>query len=136
MSVWHTTIFAAAAINGLPRAQLPYLTWITIAAWAILGLCVITVLVIGLLGRGGGSSDDSGPGPGGGGPDLPRPPEDDPRSGEPQWWPEFERQFADYLKRKPARSVRSSSESSPTQGSLTRRSGSVQAGRGSWRSAL
>jgi hypothetical protein len=47
--------------------------------------------------HGDGRDGDSGPeggggGPGGKGPDQPRP-----SGGDPVWWPEFERQFADYV---------------------------------------
>ncbi len=48
-------------------------------------------------GRGGG-----GPGPGGLGSD----PHPDPLGSEPAWWPEFERQLADYTSSAPASSVR------------------------------
>ena len=40
--------------------------------------------------------DDGSSGPGDGGPELPRPPDDGPLDDEPDWWPEFERQFASY----------------------------------------
>jgi hypothetical protein len=99
----------------MARAALPYLAEIRVLVWVIVGVCAITLLVIGLLGTlGGHDSDDNGPGPGGGGPDLPRPPDDNPRAGEPPWWPEFERQFADYLKHQPSRCARRGGRRSST----------------------
>jgi hypothetical protein len=90
-------------------------TGFPLAVWVILGCWAIALLVIGLLGAlGGDDSDDNGPGSGGDGPESPRPPEDNPRSGEPQWWPEFERQFADYLRHQPSRAVPGSSRSAAT----------------------
>ena len=63
----------------------------------MVGLCLLGVVVtlIMLFGqppteRQDGADGDSGPG--GGGPGGPSP-----EGGEPVWWPEFERQFADYV---------------------------------------
>jgi len=63
-----------------------------IAAIAIMVAVAITVASLRAARR-RGDDDDAGPGSGGGGhgPDAPRGPD-----GDPWWWPEFERQFADY----------------------------------------
>jgi hypothetical protein len=70
-----------------------------LVAFCLLAFAVTVMLIVtaGRYERGDGRDGDPGPeggggGPGGGGPDHPRP------SGEdPVWWPEFERQFADYV---------------------------------------
>jgi hypothetical protein len=50
--------------------------------------------------RRGNDSDDGGSGPGWGGPQQHRPSDDGPAGDEFPWWPEFERRFGDYLKRR------------------------------------
>ena len=66
----------------------------------VLVICAVLLFAIGLDSRRGSDDpDDQGSGPGRGGPDLPPSPETGPSAGEPPWWPEFERQFADYLER-------------------------------------
>ena len=73
--------------------------WSTVVACVLGILLVAAAVVIAYAGRphrqGGDEDADSGSGGGGGGlrgPDGPRP------AGEgPEWWPEFERQFAAYV---------------------------------------
>jgi hypothetical protein len=60
----------------------------------------VVVLALALTrppGRRDGEEGDSGPGGGGGGPGDKRPEGPDPAGGDPTWWPEFERQFADHV---------------------------------------
>ena len=73
--------------------------WSTTFACVVGILLVVTGFVIACIGRphgrrGGDADADSGSGGGGGSrrPDGPRPP-----GGDPQWWPEFERQFAAHV---------------------------------------
>jgi hypothetical protein len=69
--------------------------WVTmiavIASLAIMVAVAITVASRRATRRRGDDDTDFGGGGGGRGPDAPRDPE-----GDPAWWPEFERQFADY----------------------------------------
>jgi hypothetical protein len=86
-------------------------TGITLAVCAILILATLTILVIAIRSGHGDDSDDDGPPPGGGGPDRPRPPQGGPSIEEPQWWPDFERQFREYaetMARRPPRTRRRS----------------------------
>ena len=88
------------------------------------GIVLVVLVILGLTlailasrsGGGGDDPDDDGRGPGGRGPQLPRPPDDGPALDEPDWWPEFERNFANYVAEGRNRSGRSprSSLGSPT----------------------
>ncbi len=68
------------------------------------GLCLLGVLftLIVMFGqpptdRRDGADGESGPGGGGHGPGRGGPGGPSPEGGDPVWWPEFERQFADYV---------------------------------------
>ena len=79
------------------------------AVVSIVCLCVFAALVAGVLiaivhverrtDHGDGPSD--GGGGEGGDPRRPRPSPPRPSDGDPGWWPDFERQFADYAARHP-----------------------------------
>lgn len=51
-------------------------------------------------GHGPGHDDEQGSGGGGGSDRLPRPPLTPPGAGEPAWWPQFERDLAEYVSRR------------------------------------
>ena len=93
----HPAHIAGVGVHGVARGG-P----VTVAA--MIGICLLGVLIvlIVMLGRpptdrrhrngGDSGSGGGGRGPRGGGPDVPQP------SGhDPEWWPEFERQFAEYV---------------------------------------
>jgi hypothetical protein len=69
-------------------------------------LFVVALLIVGLIAiafagfqapRGSDGGDDGTSGPGWRGPEWPSPQDPGPRGGNPEWWPEFERQFAAYV---------------------------------------
>jgi hypothetical protein len=68
---------------------------------------LVTLALIGILalaahyslGRDADDSDDGGGGPGRGGPQQGRPPDGSPADDEFPWWAEFERDFADYVRK-------------------------------------
>jgi hypothetical protein len=73
-------------------------------AGAILIASVVVVLIAFVLGVGlivrlvlNSGGDDDDPGSDGGGPGRRRPAPGRPPSAPPDWWPEFEREFADYV---------------------------------------
>jgi hypothetical protein len=69
-------------------------------AFVLFVIFAVTVLLIAVLSGGDSDNpDDGSSGPGDGGPELPRPPDDGPSAGEPDWWPDFERQFGSYVER-------------------------------------
>lgn len=70
----------------------------------VLAAVIVFLLVVSLRYRNGPGGDDGGGGGRDGGIDNRRPSPSDPRpDGEPGWWPEFERQFAAYVRdRQPA----------------------------------
>ena len=76
--------------------------------WVIVGVVVFAVLLAAWVFRllvddspGAGESDEGedggGRGGGGRGPKRPRPEDPEPTHGDPEWWAEFERQFAAYV---------------------------------------
>jgi hypothetical protein len=68
--------------------------WATLIV--VMSLLAMPALSVWFLWRGEDGPDDSdggGGGPGGGGP----PPDPPPQPDGPVWWPEFERQFAEYV---------------------------------------
>jgi hypothetical protein len=74
-----------------------------VAVVLMLGVCLggLVVTLIALFtepppDRRDGGEGDSGPG-GGGGPGRGGPDHPGPGGGDPTWWPEFERQFAEYV---------------------------------------
>jgi len=76
----------------------PVPMWPVFAFLAVCGLLLLAVLVFGGTGSGGTpGGDDSGGGGGGSGrdPDTPRP--GGGAGDDPEWWPDFERQFAEYV---------------------------------------
>ena len=82
------------------RASPPYSTGLVVLYVVFVALCAILLLVVMLVRWPGGPEDsqDSDHGPPdrpSGGPDPPPGP-----GGEPALWPEFERQFADYVARR------------------------------------
>ena len=80
----------------------------TTFALVLFVIIAVTLLLMAILsGRDGDNPDDGNAGPDDGGPELPRPPEDRPSGDEPDWWPDFERQFASYVKSRGDRSRRS-----------------------------
>jgi len=73
--------------------------WLSYAmvALAVLGLAAIVWVATSSARKQGPGEDDS---PGGGSGGQPRPgPAPGPPSAEPDWWPEFERQFAEHVHR-------------------------------------
>jgi hypothetical protein len=93
------TILGAAVAFGHwalgSRVPTSSVNWVTVIAVitsiVILAAVAITVASRRATRRRGDDDTDFGGGGGGGGPDAPRDP-----GGDPAWWPEFERQFADY----------------------------------------
>ena len=75
-------------------------------ACSVLSLVAVAFLLLVILGAGGGADDDDGRG----GDDEPPAPQGP--SGEPSWWPDFEREFEAYL-REPEHSL-GGSETRPT----------------------
>lgn len=99
------------ALSTLTSPQIPghtAVTNLTGSLVAFLAMCVAMCVFVGavlLLSRHGHGGDDNGDGGGGGGwgRDDRRPSPPDPRpDGEPGWWPDFERQFAAYVKQRTA----------------------------------
>jgi hypothetical protein len=87
---------ASASAHGVAKAS----TWEAIAAISFIFVPVLIGLVLSVAARprpaGPGTDEDADPGSGGGGgPRLPGGPSQP--GGDPTWWPEFERQFADYV---------------------------------------
>jgi len=84
-------------------------SWIGVVACALILLafmsgiiCLAVCSVRGWKPPGDGSDDDDGGGGGGGGGVDLTPPNRSPDA-DPEWWPEFERQFAAYVKSRRAR---------------------------------
>jgi hypothetical protein len=75
----------------------------TVLVLVLVPACIMLVALISAVrhhggNQGHGRDDDQGGGGGGGGSDrLPRPPLTPPGAGEPDWWPQFERDFARYV---------------------------------------
>jgi len=101
---------SGAAVVAVHMAQHEDLGWI---GWTVLAVFVLSVLLVefGLLvagfRRSDGDDDPGGGGEGGtgrgGDGDAPKPPPP-PSSGlEPEWWPEFEREFAAHIRRRTTR---------------------------------
>lgn len=82
----------AAARAAAPHAGAGHV-WQAFATVGVIFLLVWVVVLVTRPPRHGGDDDDEGRGGGGGprGPDRPPSP-----SGDPAWWPDFERQFAEY----------------------------------------
>ena len=74
---------------------------VAVAVAVMVGLCVLITWIMVFTepptDRRDGRDGDSGPGGGGRGPGGGRPDGPHPAGGDPVWWPEFERQFADYV---------------------------------------
>lgn len=87
---------AGAHRIGRPDAWVGYLATALILS-AIAGVAIYSWWAVDGRGRGGGDSDDDD---GGGGPGRGRgriPPKGSP-GGDPEWWPEFEGQFAEHVR--------------------------------------
>jgi hypothetical protein len=72
--------------------------WPVFAFLALCGLLLLAILVFGGVGSGGTPGGDDSGGGGGGSvrdPDPPRP--GGGVGGDPDWWPDFEREFAAYV---------------------------------------
>jgi hypothetical protein len=88
---------AAVGVHGPSTADV-------VAVTLMVGLGLLAVLVTLIIvftepptDRSDGGDGDSGPGGGGGGPGGRGPDGPESPGGDPVWWPEFERQFADYV---------------------------------------
>ncbi len=95
-SFMHPTHVAGSAAHGASAGVAPVALKV--------GLCLLGVLftLIVMFGqpptdRRDGADGESGPGGGGHGPGRGGPGGPSPEGGDPVWWPEFERQFADYV---------------------------------------
>lgn len=86
---------------------------------ALFAAIVLALVVVGLSrpqrgDRRYGSDEDSGGDDGGSKPRVPPPhPPNSPDDAEPEWWPEFEREFADYARR--ARSPQRADDRDPVR---------------------
>lgn len=90
----------ALAITGVLLAaptSVPEWTRVVAVGAMVLGFYAVIEALDSIGGTPGGGDDDHGHGP-----DTPRGPGPGPGSQEPEWWPEFERQFASYVARRSA----------------------------------
>jgi hypothetical protein len=93
----HPSHIAGLGVHGVARGG-------PVAVAAMIGLCLLGVLIVLIVmvgqpptDRRHGNGGDSGSGGGGRGPRGEGPDGPPPTGHDPEWWPEFERQFAEYV---------------------------------------